>query len=519
MTDRQQNHTRTYVAGAEAKKTAGGSPLANLRSFFEVVEKSSLVDAQTLNDARRRFAGQEEGPAEPAAQYLQELGILTRWQCRQLLESKTGFFLGRYKLCERIGVGGMGAVFKAEHQLMKRVVALKVIRRNLLRDPHTLTRFLREVKAVASLVHPNIVTAYDADCVGDTYFLVMECIEGRDLDWRVRTHGPLPLRWACDFCRQAALGLQHAHERGLVHRDIKPKNLLAVREHPDKPHTVKILDFGLARLASESHESPDAADKAVIGSFGFMAPEQVLTPAKADIRGDIFSLGCTLYFLLTGVSPFAGKSDEESLEKLLQGEPAPLRNLLPTAPPALERIVAKMLAHDPQQRFQTPQEVAQALASFSAITLQSFAGANSPVPIVALSPPLPHLPQAPSPQDHETGPDAALNEFSDRLTNQPQAIDNSGIHALLAADLEAIGGPVHAETKPGWSVHTARGLPARRAFSSWPFAAAIAGGLLMLAMLYGLWKLEHARSDPSVQPTGNSGPTAPVLSPEPPRSP
>jgi serine/threonine-protein kinase len=500
MTDRDASHTRTYVSGADTRKAPAPTQVANMRAFFDVVEKSALVSSQVLVEARQALAGKDEDPPDAAARWFREKGILSRWQCRMLLEGKRGFFLGRYRLVERIGAGGMGSVFKAEHQLMNRVVALKVIRRNLVRDPHTLARFLREIKAVASLVHPNIVTAYDADCVGDTYFLVMEYFEGKDLDWWVRTQGPLPLRWACDFCRQVAEGLQHAHERGLVHRDIKPKNLLAVLEQPDKPYVIKILDFGLARLVSEQHEGHEV-DKAVIGSFGYMAPEHVRHPMRADIRGDIFSLGCTLHYLLTGVTPFAGASDEEVLEKLLHGSPAPLRELLPSAPPALEKIVAKMLAHDPADRFQTPQEVAQALASFSAITIKSFAGANTPVPLVALSPPLPPLRQVDSPAEPEAGHDWTLNELGDRLTSQPESMDTSGIHSLLAADLDPVTGSVRLpETKVGMGIHTVRS-PALPKNATWPILAVVGGGLAMLAMLYGLWRLDNSSKDNAPEQT------------------
>jgi eukaryotic-like serine/threonine-protein kinase len=217
----------------------------------------------------------------------------------------------RYRVLGLIGSGGMGAVYKAQHRLMERLVALKVISPEFLQNQAAVDRFRREFKAVARLSHPNIVTAFDAEQAGGLHFLVMEFVQGLSVDQLVAQRGPLPIRQACELIRQAALGLAHIHERGMIHRDIKPQNLMVGREGD----TLKILDCGLARLSSQlSSGRPCGEVEAtwagatpvgmILGTPDYMAPEQSVNAASADIRSDIYSLGCTLYFALTGQSPF-----------------------------------------------------------------------------------------------------------------------------------------------------------------------------------------------------------------------
>lgn len=266
----------------------------------------------------------------------------------------------RYEVLERLGAGGMGTVFKARHRLMDRMVALKVMNPQLMADPTAVGRFQREVKAAAQLAHPHIVTAYDAEQVGGLHFLAMEYVEGRTLAEVVDDRGPLPVDRACEYIRQAALGLQYAHERGTVHRDIKPQNLVL------KPAgQVKVFDFGLARFVSESGEPGEGSSSGrMLGSPDYMAPEQAKEPHAADIRADIYSLGCTLYQLLTGLPPFAGGTPIEKLAAHLEKTPIEIAKLRLDVSADLERVVERMLAKDPQQRFQTPGEVATALEPF-----------------------------------------------------------------------------------------------------------------------------------------------------------
>jgi formylglycine-generating enzyme required for sulfatase activity/tRNA A-37 threonylcarbamoyl transferase component Bud32 len=266
----------------------------------------------------------------------------------------------RYRVTAALGSGGMGAVFKAEHRLMERTVALKVINQKLLDHPQAVERFRREVKAAARLSHPNIVAAFDAEQVGDTHFLVMEYVEGTSLAQVVEQEGPLPVALACDYIRQAALGLQHAHEQGMAHRDLKPHNLMVTPNG-----LVKILDFGLARLATETAKGPALTqDNVVMGTPDYIAPEQATDARRADIRADIYSLGCTLYHLLSGHPPFPEGTALNKIMAHLEQKPPRLGTIRADMPAELEAVMGKMMAKDPARRYQAPAQVAQALVPF-----------------------------------------------------------------------------------------------------------------------------------------------------------
>jgi hypothetical protein len=277
----------------------------------------------------------------------------------------------RYDVLELLGSGGMGAVYKAQHRRMERLVALKVISPTLVNRPDMVERFGREVKAAARLTHPNIVTAYDADAVADTHFLVMEFVEGTSLAQQVQQHGPLPVALACGYVRQAALGLQHAFEQGMVHRDVKPHNLMLTPSGQ-----VKILDFGLARFVRETAPvrpavTPEAGPPGpltetgtVMGTADFIAPEQAADPSGSDIRADVYSLGCTLYYLLAGHAPFPEGTALDKLIAHAERTPRPLTELHGDIPPELARVVERMMAKSPADRYQTPAEAAEALLPF-----------------------------------------------------------------------------------------------------------------------------------------------------------
>jgi len=280
----------------------------------------------------------------------------------------------QYRLLDQLGEGGMGVVFRAEHKVMGRVVALKVMAPHLTEKPSAVARFRLEVRAAAKLNHPNIVTAYDAGEAGGLHFLVMEYVEGVSLDKLVAKKGPLPIAQAAQFIRQAAQGLQHAHQAGMVHRDIKPQNLIVTR----KGH-VKVLDFGLARFARDAVESPAPGSSesmahpptavtgmnTIMGTPDYLSPEQARC-AAVDIRADVYSLGCTLYFLLTGRAPFeaAGSAFDKILAHATEAQP-PLAATRLDVPGGLELVLAKMTAKDPAARFATPAEVAAALAPYA----------------------------------------------------------------------------------------------------------------------------------------------------------
>jgi Protein kinase domain len=267
--------------------------------------------------------------------------------------------LGQYDLLEELGAGGMGRVFKARHRLMDRVVALKVLRGSWLGRPEAVGRFRQEIRALARLDHPHIVRAHDADRAGDLHFLVMEYVEGTDLGRRLREQGPLPVAEACACVRQAAAGLQHAHDHGLIHRDVKPANLIRTADGQ-----VKVLDLGLALFAPDV---PEAGQ--VVGTADYMAPEQWEPAGAVDGRADVYGLGCTLYCLLTGRPPFEGPgyaTREQKRQAHAEVPPPPVRSLRPDVPAGLAAVLDRMLAKDPAARYASPGEVVEALRPFAA---------------------------------------------------------------------------------------------------------------------------------------------------------
>jgi formylglycine-generating enzyme required for sulfatase activity/tRNA A-37 threonylcarbamoyl transferase component Bud32 len=301
--------------------------------------------------------------AQALARELVGRNWLTPYQANQLLAGRgEELLLGSYRILERLGEGGMGQVYKAHHVSMDRTIALKMIPKERVTDPTAVGRFQREVRAIAKLSHPNIVIAFEVNQAGQTLFLAMEYVDGIDLARLVQQSGPLSISRACEYIRQAAMGLQHAHERGLVHRDIKPGNLMVTRPGADQRPVIKILDFGLARFESESANAARLTQMGkVVGTVDYIAPEQAQDPRRADIRADIYSLGCTLFYLLTGKPPFPGKDVVEKIGARVLGDAPSVRQSRPEVPPALEQVLAKMMARDPANRFQTPGEVVRAL--------------------------------------------------------------------------------------------------------------------------------------------------------------
>jgi WD40 repeat protein/serine/threonine protein kinase len=276
----------------------------------------------------------------------------------------------QYEVLRELGRGGMGVVYLARNRLMDRMEVLKVVNQFLLEQPGMAERFLREIRSAAQLRHPNIVTAYAALQLGELLVLAMEHVEGEDLGRVVKARGPLPLVNACYYAQQAAMGLQHAFEKGLVHRDIKPGNLILARE--GKRHIVKILDFGLAKATREKEGQFDlTGSRQLVGTPEYIAPEQTRDAAHADIRADVYSLGCTLYFLLSGGPPFQGKSLYELMQAQVSEQAVPLNQMRPEVPAELAAVVARMMAKDPPQRYQKPVEVAQALAPFVSTRLKA----------------------------------------------------------------------------------------------------------------------------------------------------
>lgn len=332
----------------------------------------SEVDSPTLATASADTA--ELGPRSPTTVAFVPAGASVP---KELIDHS------RYRVIRAVGTGGMGEVFEAEHRLMRRRVAIKVIKSQWLQSSEAVARFRREMQAAAKLVHPHVVTAFDAEQAGDLHFLAMEFVEGWTLAQLVAERGPLPVAMAAECIRQAALGLQHAFEHGMVHRDIKPGNLMLAEVQglrgegktslQDSPGSLplspqptaialKILDFGLARFASEEAEGSETSVGTLLGTPDFMAPEQARNARDADIRSDLYSLGCTLYFLLTGAVPHC--QARTSLERALahaEQSPQPLSEFRADVPPPLQAILDRLLAKRPEDRFQTPAEVVAAL--------------------------------------------------------------------------------------------------------------------------------------------------------------
>lgn len=278
--------------------------------------------------------------------------------------------IGQYRLLAKIGEGGMGAVYKAMHMRLEKIVALKVLPAERTRDAEALARFNREMKAVGRLQHPNIVGAHDAGEADGVHYLVMEYVEGVDLDRLLKQHGPLPVPDACELVRQAALGLQEAYEHQMVHRDIKPSNLMLTVERSKKQHrgVVKILDLGLALLEEPSQARELTATGQLMGTIDYMSPEQVESTHHVDIRSDVYSLGVTLYKLLTGTSPFAFTKADTAFKRLyavVHLPPTPIGQHRPDVPRELAALIERMLAKKADDRPATPDEVAEALTPFA----------------------------------------------------------------------------------------------------------------------------------------------------------
>ena len=332
---------------------------STIDEFLAVLRRSKQVDESRLDTHLSGVSvATAVSPRKLAAQLIRA-GLITVFQAEQFLQGKhKGFTLGSYRILERIGTGGTGMVYLAEHQVMKRRVAIKVLPAPLASDPSVLERFRREAQTTAMLDHANVVHVYDFREEKGVHAIVMEYVEGPSLQQLVTRRGPQGIAQACEYVRQAALGLQHAHDAGLVHRDVKPANLLV-----DAAGVVKVLDLGLARYQAEGEASLTQRfnSKMVMGTADYLAPEQALSLHNVDHRADIYALGCTIYALLAGKPPF----DEGSIgQKLLwhqTTEPARLDAVRAEVPAGLASLVARMMAKKPEGRPASCAEVARLL--------------------------------------------------------------------------------------------------------------------------------------------------------------
>jgi serine/threonine protein kinase len=328
---------------------------SSIDQFVGLVRSAKIVEDARLNAFLEKSDLEGKAPND-LADRLVEQGILTSYQAVQLLQGKASLFsIGPYKILERLGFGASSNVYLCEHRFTHNRVAVKVLPALKAKDPVALKRFYREARASAFLEHPNVVRVHDVDHANDDHFMVMDFVDGTSVLDIVQHFGVMDIYRAAHYIKQAADGLHYAFQAKLVHRDINPGNILVDREG-----TVKILDMGLARIAADDLDVLTRG--VVLGSPEYMAPEQAVDSHGVDIRADVYSLGATFYFLLTGEPPY---SEEKTLaQKLIAKQtrpPQPIRGLRPEVPEELAAVIEQMLAKDPGKRYQTPREVAEAL--------------------------------------------------------------------------------------------------------------------------------------------------------------
>jgi serine/threonine protein kinase len=423
-------------------------PAVTADRFLDALRQSGLLAADRLDAQLRRAAaeGPPEDAAELAARFVRD-GLLTAYQVDRLLQGRWQDLViaGKYAVLAPIGAGGMGQVYLTEHVVLRRRSAVKVLPARLTDDPAAVERFRREAQAVAALDHPNIVRAYDVDTADGLHFLVMEYVAGLSLQELVGGIGPIETAAAANYVAQAARGLQHAHEAGWVHRDIKPANLLI-----DRAGTIKVLDLGLARLLGDDAEPLTGATDA-LGTADYLAPEQGTDSHAADIRADIYSLGATFYFLLTGRPPFPEGTPAQRVLAHQTRPPRPVRDLRPDVPAGLAAVLDRMLAKDPAGRYPTPAVVVDALKPWAD-------GDTCPPPTQLLSIGL---------SGSRSGPQSSWARHAGLSGSHPRPAPRRPIPAPAA---ETVAGPV-----PKAVPARPKREPIRR---SWPM---IAGGFLTVA--------------------------------------
>jgi serine/threonine protein kinase len=423
--------------------------------FQNAALTSGLLSKQQLEDALSGLVTSAPGGAQTIAEVLDEelgrrlveLGYLNRWQVEQLKEGRTKFTLGPYRIVNAIGQGGMGHVFKAEHKMLGRTEALKVLPKHR-STAEAIAAFQREIRAQAQLDHPNLVRATYADHEGDTYYFVTEYVPGTDLRKLVRRNGPLPAAIAATIISQAAEGLHYAHRKGLVHRDVKPGNLLVT---PDG-HT-KVTDLGLAwGIIDDLAGAVPEKTRSLVGTADYMAPETITDPDQVRPVSDIYSLGCTLYYAVTGKVPFPGGSTAEKMQRHLSETPLNPLHFNPDLAEAFCDLIAAMMDKDADRRIPTAAAVVEALAPWcDPSATQHLAEQNPPqsgifvrgaARTLAPTPPLketaefvldddenvPSTTESPSQISQSTVPISAESEDTlahERRPSQPAAIDSS----------------------------------------------------------------------------------------------
>ena len=345
------------MATFEKPKPSQAVPL----DLFPVIRASGVLTDRQLADVKAKIlSGAYPNDTMALAERLIRDKVLTNYQTRRFLSNKShGLVVGRYVIVDRLGSGSMGRVYKAHHLMMDRFAAIKIIAPEIVANEKVVSRFQREMKLVGRLDHPNVIRAFDADQINRILYIVMEYVQGESLAQRLRK-GPMPPLEMADYGAQAALGLAHAHAQGIVHRDIKPSNLLRT---DDKQ--LKVLDLGLGVLMeADSSTSFATADGIAVGTVDYMSPEQACG-RDVDGRSDLYSLGCCMYHLITGRLPFPGDSPIERMGKRISGRPVPITEVRSDIPSGLVKVIDRLLANKPQDRYQTATEVAEALQALT----------------------------------------------------------------------------------------------------------------------------------------------------------
>lgn len=480
--------------------------------FLDAVRRSGLLpDALVAGQSVANTAD----PRAVAAQFTRA-GLLTPFQARQLLAGKTrGFFLSdKYKVLGLIGTGGMGHVYLCEHLVLRRLVAVKLLQLNAVKSSTggtegAIERFVREARAVAALDHPNIVRVHDMERAGTTPFMIMEYVDGSSLH-HVVSLGMLSPARAADCIVQAAAGLQHAHENGLIHRDIKPGNLLL-----DRTGTVKLLDLGLARFKDAARNDNLTAryqqeDSAVVGTADYMSPEQAFNSPTVDIRSDLYSLGATFYFLLTGQAPFEGESLAQKLIAHQFREPMSIHDYRKDVPPAMGEVLVRLMAKSPDDRYREPKDLIEALKKWTKVPVPPPSAEEMPkMPPSAYRLGLVSSPQAagvkPEPGSWDLTPRA---DISDLRSETPRAAFDSTGHSDRVAHPPVPTDPVSAPKPGAKSVWAAKfgGKPNPRGMGR--RAWLLAGGGVVAAGVAGIayWRgTRQDREEPTPSPTPAPG--------------
>ncbi|QGJ72353.1 Serine/threonine protein kinase [Planctomycetales bacterium 10988] len=333
-----------------------------LETYLNYLRKSKLIPESRLPGLVKKFVQgkpRSEVNLPSFSKYLIDQKLLTPWQHQKLLEGRhQGFFLDKYRILGLIGSGGMSSVYVAQHTLMDRKVAIKVLSQSKVNDSSYLGRFYAESRVTASLNHPNIIRAYDVGNESGTHYIVMEYVQGEDLQHRVERDGPLELLPAVNFIRQAAEGLAYAHRRNLVHRDIKPANLFVCQPGDQ----VKVLDLGLARITTDKTSLTRLHNENMLGTTDYQAPEQALDSHTVNHLADVYGLGCTFYFLLSGHPPFPEGSIAQRLMQHQTGKAKELTDIRPDIPPAIATLCHRMMEKKPQHRISSTEEVSKLLS-------------------------------------------------------------------------------------------------------------------------------------------------------------